>query len=121
MEGWTRRFAIVLFDTTYSMLHWAIWDIPASVNKLPEGLDAGYELTIPMGAHQAAAMGMDDHVYYGPCSGGVIPAGTYEYRLYALKVDKLGLMENSTAAQAQKAIEGMTLEKVIWSGMPVSM
>jgi Raf kinase inhibitor-like YbhB/YbcL family protein len=117
----TKSFAIVLYDTTYDMLHWAIWDIPATVNELPEGLDSGYELTTPMGAHQAAAMGMDPHAYAGPCSGGVIPAGTYEYRLYAMKVDKLGLMESSTAMQAQTAIEGMMLEKAVWSGMPGSM
>jgi|GEM_PF-1143376 len=118
----TKSFAIVLFDTTYMMLHWAIWDIPATVNSLAEGLDEGYELTNPMGAHQAANMCMMTPAYCGPCSGsGFLAAGTYEYRLYALKVDKLGLMESSTAAQAQTAIEGMMLEKVIWSGMPVSM
>jgi hypothetical protein len=118
----TKSFAIVLYDTTYRMLHWAIWDIPATVNELPEGLPSGYELTTPMGAHQASNMGMDQHAYYGPCSGtGILAAGTYEYRLYALKVDKLGLTESSSAMEAQTAIEGMMLEKAVWSGMPVSM
>jgi Raf kinase inhibitor-like YbhB/YbcL family protein len=115
----TKSFAIVLYDTRYMMLHWAIWDIPATVNMLPEGLPGGYELTNPMGAHQAAAMGtVSKHEYYGPCSSGAA-AGTYEYRLYALKVDKLGLMESTPAPQAQTAIEGMMLEKVAWTGMPM--
>jgi Raf kinase inhibitor-like YbhB/YbcL family protein len=118
----TKSFAIVLFDTTYRMLHWAIWDIPVTVNKLPEGLAAGYELTDPMGAHQAANMCGMEPAYCGPCSGmGIIAAGTYEYRLYAMKVDKLGLTESSSATEAQTAIEGMMLEKAVWSGMPVSM
>jgi Raf kinase inhibitor-like YbhB/YbcL family protein len=114
----TKSFAVVLYDTQYMMLHWAIWDIPATVNMLPEGLPSGYELTNPAGAHQAAQMGDDDHAYYGPCSSGGA-AGTYEYRLYALKVDKLGLMESSTAAQAQTAIESMMLEKAVWTGKPM--
>ena len=115
----TKSFAVVLFDTTFMMLHWALWDIPATVNMLPEGLPAGFDLPSPMGAHQAATMGgQADNMYWGPCSAGS-GAGTYEYRLYALKVDTLGLMESSTAMQAQTAIEGMMLEKVIWSGKPM--
>lgn len=114
----TKSFAVVLFDTRYGMLHWALWDIPATVNMLPEGLASGYELTNPMGAHQASNMGSDKHAYYGPCTGAGASAGTYEYRLYALKVDKLGLMESTAATAAQTAIEGMMLQKVAWSGMP---
>jgi Raf kinase inhibitor-like YbhB/YbcL family protein len=116
----TKSYAIVLYDTTYDMLHWALWDIPASVNKLPEGLPGGYELMNPMGAHQAATMGgQADKMYWGPCSGGVIPPGTYEYRLFALKSEKLAsLTESSSAAMAQTAIEGDMLEMTKWAGMP---
>jgi Raf kinase inhibitor-like YbhB/YbcL family protein len=116
----TKSFAIVLFDTQYMMLHWAMWDIPANVNSLPEGLPSGYELMNPPGAHQAANMGDDKHAYFGPCSspGGFPAAGVYEFRLYALKTDKLSLMESTTATAAQTAIEGASLEKVVWTGMP---
>ncbi|HET8935325.1 MAG TPA: YbhB/YbcL family Raf kinase inhibitor-like protein [Polyangiales bacterium] len=114
----TKSFAIVLYDTMYNMLHWAMWDIPATVNMLPEGLPSGYDIATVMGAHQASNMGMDKHAYYGPCSGGAA-AGTYEYRLYALKVDKLGLMESTPATMAQTAIEGMMLEKAVWAGKPM--
>jgi len=51
--------ALKMFDTKFSMLHWVIWDIPATVHELPEGLTSGYELTNPMGAHQVANMGTD--------------------------------------------------------------
>lgn len=116
----TKSFAIVLFDTQYNMLHWVLWDIPVTVNELPEGLAMGYELTTPPGAHQAAGMMMDaePHRYYGPCSSGA-RAGTYEYRLYALKTEKLTLTESSTAAQAQAAVEAAKLEMVAWSGKPM--
>jgi Raf kinase inhibitor-like YbhB/YbcL family protein len=117
----TKSFAIVLFDTTYGMLHWVIWDIPATVNELPEGLAAGFDLMNPMGAHQRAAMMGNAAAYYGPCSGGggIIAAGKYEYRLYALKTDKLMLTEMSTGSEAQKAVEGAMLEMTVWAGMPM--
>jgi Raf kinase inhibitor-like YbhB/YbcL family protein len=113
----TKSFAVVLYDTGFRMLHWVLWDIPVSVNKLPEGVAMGYELMNPMGAHQAANEGMapDKHMYWGPCSGGPI-ASTYEYRLYALSKDKLELTESSTAAQAQTAVEGAMLDMVAWEG-----
>jgi Raf kinase inhibitor-like YbhB/YbcL family protein len=116
----TKSFAIVLYDTMYTMIHWAMWDIPPNVNMLPEGLPTGYNLMTPMGAHQAADMGDDKHGYFGPCSspGGPLPAGVYEFRLYALKTDKLMVTESSSADAARMAIEAASLEKVVWSGMP---
>lgn len=117
----TKSFAIVLFDSKYNMLHWVLWDIPPSVNMLPEGLEAGYALMNPMGAHQATgAMGgsMYTHSYYGPCSSGAM-AGTYEYRLYALNTDKLMLTESSTGEQAQMAVEAAKIDMAVWTGKPM--
>jgi phosphatidylethanolamine-binding protein (PEBP) family uncharacterized protein len=96
-----------------------LWDIPATVHELPEGLATGYELQNPMGAHQVAAMNTSEelHRYFGPCSSGTL-ASTYEYRLYALKEAKLMLTESSTGAQAQMAVEAAKLEMVAWSGKP---
>jgi Raf kinase inhibitor-like YbhB/YbcL family protein len=113
----TKSFAIVLYDTRYNMLHWVIWDIPPTVNQLPEGLPSGFALTDPAGAHQVASMGSDNHAYYGPCSGGAF-AGTYEYRLYALNKDKLDVTESSSGPNVQSAVEAAQLEKAVWSGMP---
>ncbi|MEY4583410.1 MAG: hypothetical protein RL701_8113, partial [Pseudomonadota bacterium] len=106
-----------LYDTRYNMLHWTLWDIPPTVNELPEGLPSGYALTNPAGAHQQSNMG-PMHAYYGPCSGGSF-AGTYEYRLYALKVATLTLTESSTGPEAQKAIEAAMLGMTVWSGKPM--
>ncbi len=113
----TKSFAIVLYDTRYNMLHWVLWDIPANVHTLPEGLPSGYALTAPAGAHQVASMGSDPHAYYGPCSSGSF-AGSYEYRLYALDTAMLALTESSTGADAQAAVEAAMLEKTVWTGMP---
>lgn len=113
----TKSFAIVLFDSGFNMLHWVIWDIPPTVSELPEGLASGYNLTNPMGAHQAAAMGNDPHAYAGPCSSASFP-GTYEFRLYALNSAMLALTESSTPAQAQMAVEAAKLEMTVWTGKP---
>ena len=113
-----KSYALVLFDTRYMMVHWVLWDIPATVHELPEGLGTGYELMNPMGAHQASSMNPDKHSYWGPCTSAGSFAGTYEYRLYALKEAKLTLTESSTAQQAQTAVEAAKLDSVVWKGMP---
>jgi Raf kinase inhibitor-like YbhB/YbcL family protein len=114
----TKAFAIVLFDTRYNVFHWAIWDIPATINSLPEGLPAGYELSEPAGAHQRAGSGPEMHAYYGPCSDGGAQAGTYEYRLFAVDSEALELTESSTGDAIQAAITGAMLEMTVWEGMP---
>lgn len=115
----TKSFALIVYDITYSQFHWAVWDIPATSNALPEGVPTGYELREPAGAHQANAImrATDKHMYYGPCSGGAM-AGTYEFRLFALDKPKLDLTEMSDAQAIQRAVDEAELEKVIWAGMP---
>ncbi|MDD9947361.1 MAG: YbhB/YbcL family Raf kinase inhibitor-like protein [Myxococcales bacterium] len=114
----TQSFGLVLYDSGYSMLHWVVWDIPATATSLPEGIQPGYELAEPAGAHQAQAGSMvDKHAYYGPCStGGVAASAKYEFRLYALNVASLELTEGSSASEAQAAIEAAALESVVWTG-----
>lgn len=110
----TKSFALILFDTTYGMLHWVVWDIPATATSLPEAIAPGYDLSTPAGAHQVSATG---HGYFGPCSSGAI-AGTYEYRLHALGVDMLDLTESSSPADAQAAVEAASIETAVWAGSP---
>jgi phosphatidylethanolamine-binding protein (PEBP) family uncharacterized protein len=115
----TQSFALIVYDVTYSQFHWAVWDIPATVNALPEGIPTGYELQEPAGAHQANAIARatDEHMYYGPCSGGPM-AGTYEFRLSALDRPTLELTEMSDAQAIQGAVDEAEVEKVVWAGMP---
>jgi len=116
-EG-TMSFALVLFDTRYSIFHWALWDIPASVTELPEGIAPGYDVTDPAGAHQGAAFMGDPHTYFGPCSSASPLAGVYEFRLYALSVDALDLTADATSTEIQAAIDAATLEQISWEGTP---
>lgn len=100
-EG-TQSYAIVFVDATTDFLHSAIYDIPADVTSLPEGLAAKYELSKPAGAKQSLSY-KGTPGYAGPCPQS---PHEYEFVLYALKVPTLdGLTEDSKVAAAEKAIK----------------
>jgi len=80
----TSSYAIILLDTTNSLDHWVIWDIPASVTSLPAMLDSSATLTTPAGAMQKAIQG---NGYYGPCPSGM--DHVYKFTVYALPVATL--------------------------------
>jgi len=100
-EG-TQSYAIVFVDATTDFLHSAIYDIPADVTSLAEGLAAKYELSKPAGAKQSLSY-KGTPGYAGPCPQS---PHEYEFVLYALKVPTLdGLTEDSKVAAAEKAIK----------------
>jgi Raf kinase inhibitor-like YbhB/YbcL family protein len=95
----TLSYALVMRDVTRSsvVLHWFIYDLPASTSELPASVMSGYQPAQPAGAKQgpnySRALG-----YQGPCA----PIGTnmYEFTLYALDIAQLpSLTESSTGAQ----------------------
>lgn len=95
----TRSFAITVYDpdapTGSGWWHWLAWDIPATVATLPGG--AGVTGKLPEGVKE----GRTD--FGTPGFGGACPpAGDkphrYIFTVHALKVDKLPVPENPTAA-----------------------
>lgn len=100
-EG-TLSYAIVFNDATTDFLHSAIYDIPADVTSLAEGLAAKHELSNPAGAKQSLSY-KGTPGYAGPCPQ---EAHEYEFVIYALKVANLeGLTKDSKVAAAEKAIK----------------
>jgi Raf kinase inhibitor-like YbhB/YbcL family protein len=105
----TMSYAIVFKDTTagsvtMNTMHWAIYDIPASVTSLPMGVMTGPTLTDPAGAKQGKNY-KGENGFTGPCGG----MNTYKFTLYALKVATLpGLSASSMDAQVETAAEGMS-------------
>src|SRR3954462_14801388 len=82
-------------------VHWVLYNIPASLNKLAENTAKG---AIPKGASQ----GSNDwgkQTYGGPCP----PIGRHRYffKLYAL--DTQLALNNPTKADLEKAMEGHVL------------
>jgi Raf kinase inhibitor-like YbhB/YbcL family protein len=97
-EG-TRSFALVVEDPDAPMgtwIHWVLYDIPAGVSTLPQG------------AKQAAIEGTNSfgrRGYGGPCP----PPGSehrYYFRLYALRVESLGLPDGAKRPALEKATAG---------------
>lgn len=97
-EG-TKSFALLVHDPDAptggaGFWHWIVYDIPATTTSLPEGAGSGTGL--PPGAKQ----GRNDFGtvgYGGPCPPPG-PKHHYNFTLYPLKVDKLELPPNASAA-----------------------
>ena len=78
-------YAVVLTDLTINFAHSAIWDIPAAVRALPEGIPVGANVTDPAGAKQAASWNRVVG-WAGPC-----PQSQHTYELKLFAVDQASL------------------------------
>jgi hypothetical protein len=76
--------------------HWVVYNIPANVDILPAGAGNPDQHRLPAGALQGRT-DFGSHEYGGPCP----PPGKphhYHFRLYALKVPKLDVPAEASAA-----------------------
>jgi len=100
----TRSFVLVCLDPDAdNFVHWVMYDIPASVSSLPEGVPS--QATLPNGAKQgendAGTIG-----YFGPAP----PPGElhrYVFTLYALAVDSLGLEPGASYGRVKEALDNL--------------
>lgn len=100
--------------TTDDQVHWIVWNIPASVTGLPEG--------IPMGQLQNGALqlSVSGPVYRGPGAPSNGPRHHYTFELFALDT-KLDIQPGSdafaTRTEIMKAIQGHILGKAVYMGL----
>ena len=103
----TQRFALILDDPDApagTWVHWVLYDLPANLTKLPEGVPAD-ETLANGGTH-----GINDFRrvgHGGPCP----PPGKphrYFFRLYALDAP-INLKPRATKADVLRAIQGHVL------------
>jgi Raf kinase inhibitor-like YbhB/YbcL family protein len=109
----TMSYAIIFHDidvalkgSTDDVLHWVVWNIPASANGIPEGM-------VPEGSVQGR--GIVGNSYFGPGA----PAGPryhhYVFELYALNAN-LDLPATAGRAELLKAMEGKVVAKAAYVG-----
>jgi Raf kinase inhibitor-like YbhB/YbcL family protein len=96
----TKSFALLVHDpdapTGSGWWHWVVYNIPADVTSLPAGAGDPKKSLLPPGAVQGKS-DFGTPGYGGPCP----PPGKphrYYFRLYALKVAKLDIPPEATAA-----------------------
>ena len=107
-----QSFVLIARDTdaaigtgTDDVLHWMLWNIPASARSLAEGIQQGSQL--PDGTRQISASGP---YYRGPGAPASGPAHHYVFELYALDstidVPAVGQSPPLTRAAVEQAMAG---------------
>lgn len=106
----TKSYAITAYDpdapTESGFWHWIAFDIPASTASLARGVDI------------KKLGGKETRIDYGSTGfGGACPPKgdgmhRYQFTLWALPIDKLGLEENTPAAVVGFTLNQLALEKV---------
>jgi Raf kinase inhibitor-like YbhB/YbcL family protein len=98
---------VALMGSTNDVLHWLVWNIPASANGIPEG-------KLPEGAVQGKNI-TGQNVYMGPGA----PAGPryhhYTFELYTLNAT-LDLPATAGRDELLKAIDGKVVAKAAYVG-----
>jgi hypothetical protein len=98
----TKSFAVLVHDPDAptggaGFWHWIVTDIPASAHGLAQGAGSADGKLLPPGAKQYEA-DFGDATYGGPCPPPGHGAHRYNFTVYALPVETLGLPANAKAA-----------------------
>jgi Raf kinase inhibitor-like YbhB/YbcL family protein len=110
----TESFVLIVHDMeprprkgVDDILHWMVWNMPASANQLPEGVSPA-SADLPDGSHQTngfAGQG-GNFGYRPPCPPQDVPvAHHYAFEIFALD-QKLDLPAAATRADLLKAMDG---------------
>ncbi len=116
----TKSFALMVHDpdapTGSGFWHWVVYNIPADATTLASGAGAADNKTLVKGAVQGNT-DFGSPGWGGPCP----PAGSgphhYNFTLFALKVDKLDLPANATAAFVGFNVHGNMLGQAKLTGI----
>jgi Raf kinase inhibitor-like YbhB/YbcL family protein len=101
----TRSFALTVYDpdapTGRGWWHWVVFDLPAGTHSLARGM--GRTGALPAGARQARNdFGTAD--FGGACPPAGDKPHRYVFTIYALKVDRLDVPQDASAARVGSAI-----------------
>ncbi len=110
----TQSYALLLVDIdNVDFYHSVIWDIPASVTSLAEGIEKVPEPAIPTGSKQADGYG-NNPGYDGPCPPN---QHTYVFTVFALEVATLpGVTTDTPGPTVRAALESSATAMTTVSG-----
>jgi Raf kinase inhibitor-like YbhB/YbcL family protein len=98
------------------VLHWMVWNIPATATSLPEAVPQG--ATLSGGARQISVTGPN---YRGPAAPAAGPPHHYVFELYALDVmldvPAVGASPAQTRAAVLAAMAGHVRGKGVYTGL----
>lgn len=110
----TRSYALIMEDPDAMMpkpfVHWVVWNIPAAVNELREGLQEQDVLTDPPGLRQGATS-RGNVGYLGPRPPAGDPAHTYHIQVFALDTLLELPLSGATRDQLLGAMAGHVLAR----------
>ena len=96
----TKSFAVTAYDpdapTGSGWWHWVVYNIPATTTQLAAGAGNPNGRSLPRGAVQGTT-DFGTRGYGGPCPPPG-PAHHYHFTVFALKVDRIDVPNNATAA-----------------------
>ncbi|MFA7240933.1 MAG: YbhB/YbcL family Raf kinase inhibitor-like protein [Sulfuricellaceae bacterium] len=114
-----KSFAVTLYDpdapTGSGWWHWVVFNLPADTAGLKKGAGVPKAGLTPVGAVQGRT-DFGQPGYGGPCPPVGHGAHRYIFTVYALKIDKLPLDENSPAAMVGYYLHQNTLGKAVLMG-----
>jgi Raf kinase inhibitor-like YbhB/YbcL family protein len=95
----TKSYAITVYDpdapTGSGWWHWLVWNIPVTVSSLPTGV--GHEILLAQGASEGQT-DIGTAGYFGVCPPKGDKSHRYQFKVFALKVERLELPENPMPA-----------------------
>jgi Raf kinase inhibitor-like YbhB/YbcL family protein len=114
----TKSFVVTLFDpdehsTPSGWWHWVVYDLPATVDKLPKGAGAERSSILPPGTMQGRT-DLGNDAYHGPCPDKGEPPHRYTFTVYALSVEKLDVPPDSSGAMVVSTASDHLLSKAVF-------
>jgi Raf kinase inhibitor-like YbhB/YbcL family protein len=114
----TLSYVVTLFDrdersTPSGWWHWVVYDIPKDVDSLYIGAGALHSQVLPPPTLQGRSDGGEE-AYQGPCPPKGDPPHRYVFTVYALKVAKLPVPEDSSGAMVTATAQDYVLAKSVF-------
>lgn len=114
----TKSFAVTVYDpdapTGSGWWHWVIFNIPASVHKLPANLGKSDDALPPPGSIQSMT-DFGQPGYGGPCPPQDDKPHRYIFTVHALKVDQLPLKADASGAMVGFYLNQNSLAKAMFT------